>query len=98
MDALLNAMSGGEHGHGPSFHKLLKTFGSAEQQASGNQSETRDSFQDDVTRLRRRFDSMYKYVLNPNAIYVEKWDIFIALALLYTCFITPCAAVPTHPN
>ena len=83
--------------HKASYDKLLNLVGSGIAMVSGSPFTSKAEFQVDVNKLRVRFDSMYKYVLDPRSVLVERWDLLITIALLYTCFVTPCALpLPSH--
>ena len=51
--------------------------------------ESRQLFQQDVGKLRERMKRSRKGFLDPRALYVQRWDLCTATALLYTCFVTP---------
>ena len=51
--------------------------------------ERRGLFQQDVLLLRHRMRQARRGFLNPRSSYTQWWDLITALALLYTCFVTP---------
>ena len=51
--------------------------------------ERRALFQEDVKQLRARMKKSRRGFLNPRASYIQWWDLTTAMALLYTCFVTP---------
>jgi hypothetical protein len=51
--------------------------------------ETRELFKEDVEQLRRRMKVARRGLINPRSQYMAWWDVTTAVALLYTCFVTP---------
>ena len=49
----------------------------------------RADFFRDVEFMRRKFGDMYSYLINPNSVYVQYWDLTTSMALLFTTFVTP---------
>ena len=56
---------------------------------SGDYEEKRRAFLADVALMRKRFGEMTKFLLKPNSLFVERWDMVTSVALLFTTFVTP---------
>lgn len=49
----------------------------------------REAFHADARKLQRRLNRMWAGLINPNSKAMEKWDLVIIAAMLYTAFVTP---------